>query len=67
MTMSTVKPKRTGKLEDSYKSEEEVRTVLDPKAIDEKLLDRLPTPTGYRLLVLPYAGPQKNKGRYNFI
>ena len=52
MTMSTVKPKRTGKLEDSYKNEEEVKTVLDPKAIDDKLLDRLPTPTGYRLLVL---------------
>ena len=62
MTMSTVKPKRTGKLEDSYKPEEEVKTVLDPKAIDEKLLDRLPTPTGYRLLVLPYAGPKKTKG-----
>ena len=61
MTMSTVKPKRTGKLEDSYKPEEEVSTVLDPKAVDDNLLDRLPTPTGYRLLVLPYAGPKKQR------
>ena len=63
MTMSTVKPKRTDKkLEDSYKPEAEVKTVLDPKAIDDNLLDRLPSPTGYRLLVLPYAGPKKTKG-----
>ena len=63
MTMTTVKPKRTDqKLSDSYKPEEEVKTVLDPKSIDDKLLERLPTPTGYRLLVLPYAGPKKTKG-----
>ena len=59
---STETPKRTEALLDAYKSEEEVKTVLDPKAIDDKLLDRLPTPTGYRLLVLPYAGPKKTKG-----
>ena len=61
MQTSTEKPKRADKLSDSYKSEEEVQTVLDPKSIDDKLLDRLPTPTGYRLLILPYAGPKKNK------
>ena len=44
MTMSTVKPKRADKkLEDSYKPEDQVDTVLDPKSIDEKLLDRLLT------------------------
>ena len=62
MKTSTVKPERTERLKDSYKPEEEVKTVLDPKAIDDKLLDRLPTPTGYILLVLPYAGPKKTKG-----
>ena len=62
MQTSTETPKRTEKLKDSYKPEEEISTVLDPKAIDDKLLDRLPTPTGYRLLVLPYAGPKKTKG-----
>ena len=45
-----------------YKAEEEVKTVLDPKAIKKSTLDKLPTPTGYRLLVLPYAGPKKTKG-----
>ena len=62
MQTSTEKPKRADKLSDSYKSEEEVKTVLDPKSIDDKLLDRLPTPTGYRMLILPYSGPTKTKG-----
>ena len=62
MQTSTEKPKRTEKLEDSYKPEEQISTVLDPKAIDDSLLDRLPNPTGYRMLILPYAGPKKTKG-----
>ena len=62
MQTSTEKPKRTEKLEDSYKPEEQISTVLDPKAINDSLLDRLPTPTGYRMLILPYAGPKKTKG-----
>ena len=62
MQTSTEKPKRTEKLKDSYKPEEELSTVLDPKAIDDSLLDRLPNPTGYRMLILPYAGPKKPKG-----
>jgi len=62
MQTSTEKPKRTEKLKDSYKPEEQISTVLDPKAIDDSLLDRLPNPTGYRMLILPYAGPKKTKG-----
>jgi co-chaperonin GroES (HSP10) len=59
---TSTETKRTEKLKDSYKPEEEISTVLDPKAIDDKLLERLPTPTGYRMLILPYAGPKKTKG-----
>lgn len=58
-------PKRTEALLDAYKSKDEINeTQLDVKAIEsnKSLLDRLPTPTGYRLLVLPYAGPKKTKG-----
>ena len=62
MQTSTEKQKRTEKLKDSYKPEEEISTVLDPKAINDSLLERLPTPTGYRMLILPYAGPKKTKG-----
>ena len=59
---STEVPKRTEALLNAYKNEEEVKTVLDPKAIEQSTLDKLPSPTGYRLLVLPYAGPKKTKG-----
>jgi hypothetical protein len=60
MTESTEKPKQTESLEKAYKNEEEVSKVLDEQSIDQSLLERLPDPTGYRLLVLPYAGPKKN-------
>ena len=60
--MSTKIAEKTSNLSDSYKAEQEVATVLDPKAIDDNLLERLPNPTGYRILVLPYAGPKKTKG-----
>ena len=62
MTESTEQPKRTETLKKAYKDEAKVKKVLDEKAIDKKLLDRLPTPTGYRMLILPYAGPEKTKG-----
>jgi hypothetical protein len=47
----------------AYKSQEEVKKLfLDPTSIDKSSLERLPEPTGYRLLVLPYSGPKKTKG-----
>ena len=62
MNKSTEIPKRTDALLGAYKAKEEIETVLDPKAIDKSTLESLPTPTGYRILVLPYAGPKKTKG-----
>ena len=62
MNKSTETPKRTEALLDAYKAKEEIETVLDPKSIKKSTLDKLPTPTGYRLLVLPFAGPKKTKG-----
>ena len=41
--------------------EEEAR-VLDPTLLDQSLLDRMPQPTGWRMLVLPYAGKAQTKG-----
>ncbi len=34
---------------------EEAR-VLDPTLIDKSILERMPQPTGWRILILPYAG-----------
>ena len=36
--------------------------VLDPGLIEKPLLDRLPQPTGWRLLVMPYQGKAKTDG-----
>ena len=36
--------------------------VLDPTLLDESLLDRMPQPTGWRMLVLPYAGKAQTEG-----
>jgi len=44
-------------LEDAYK--EKVQTTLDPSALGQSLLEKMPNPTGWRLLILPYKG----KGR----
>lgn len=41
------------------KAEEE--TGLDPTNLDQSIIDRLPKPTGWRLLVLPFRPPKKTK------
>lgn len=35
---------------------------LNPEAIGKTLLDRLPSPTGWRILILPYKGQGKTEG-----
>tara|TARA_R100000935_G_scaffold18963_1_gene36569 strand:+ start:809 stop:1303 length:495 start_codon:yes stop_codon:yes gene_type:complete len=36
--------------------------VLDPSLLEKPLLQRLPQPTGWRLLVMPYQGAIKTQG-----
>ena len=36
--------------------------VLDPSLLDKPLLDSLPQPTGWRVLVMPYQGSSKTAG-----
>ena len=40
---------------------EEAR-VLDPKLLSKSLLDRMPAPSGWRILVLPYRGKGVTEG-----
>ena len=42
----------TPSITDAYVSER----VLDPSVLDKTLVERMPEPTGWRLLVLPYKG-----------
>ncbi len=37
----------------------EGQRVLDPALLDKPLLDRMPQPTGWRVLVMPYQGKAK--------
>ncbi len=41
---------------------ESEKRVLDPSLIDKTLKERLPQPTGWRLLVMPYQGKLKTDG-----
>lgn len=40
----------------------EGQRVLDPALLDKPLLDRLPQPTGWRVLVMPYQGKTVTAG-----
>jgi len=42
--------------------EDRKEKVLNPDAIGKSLLERLPTPTGWRILILPYRGKGKTEG-----
>jgi len=49
-----------GLLSEAYVDADEV--VLDPSKIPQTALERLPTPTGWRILLLPYQGKKKSDG-----
>ena len=36
--------------------------VLDPTLVDKSLIDRMPSPSGWRMLILPYKGRGVTKG-----
>jgi hypothetical protein len=49
-----------GALESMYVSKED--RVLDPTKADASLIERMPSPTGWRMLILPYRGKGKTAG-----
>jgi|TARA_R110000787_G_scaffold1203_5_gene4320 co-chaperonin GroES (HSP10) len=54
------KPAKKEELLDSLYVEAGER-ILDPNLIDEPILARLPSPTGWRMLILPYRPPKATK------
>ena len=54
------KAKRNGSIADAYVEKEQ--KVLDPSRLDVSLSERLPQPTGWRILVMPYAGRATSEG-----
>ena len=47
-------------LSECYVAEEE--RVLDPTLASKEIIDRLPQPTGWRVLIAPFNPPKKSKG-----
>lgn len=45
-------------LDDAYDKE----GSLDVAKIEQSVLDRIPQPTGWRIVILPYRGAEKSKG-----
>jgi len=41
--------------------------VLDPKLLNKSLLDRMPDPAGWRILVLPYKGKGQTDGGIHLV
>ena len=50
----------TKKVADAYIDPDD--RILDPELLDKSILDRMPQPTGWRMLVLPAQGKTKTKG-----
>jgi chaperonin GroES len=50
-------------ISNAFKQDEEaVENSKDPSKLDASVIDRLPQPTGYRVLVIPYYISEKTKG-----
>lgn len=45
-------------LTDAYSSDGKLRT----ESLSESVIDRIPRPTGWRIVILPYRGANKSKG-----
>ena len=48
------KPEAVEEVEKAYT--EATKRVLDPSLLDKSFLERMPQPTGWRILILPYKG-----------
>jgi chaperonin GroES len=49
-----------GDLEKAYVKSED--RVLDPEKLSKKAIDKMPQPTGWRILILPYQGKKLSTG-----
>jgi len=54
------KPETVKEVENAYT--EATKRVLDPSLLDKSFLERMPQPTGWRILILPYKGKGVTEG-----
>jgi co-chaperonin GroES (HSP10) len=55
-----IKEESSSELDQAFVKEDS--RVLDPTLLNKSLLDRMPSPTGWRILVLPYRGKGVTEG-----
>tara|TARA_R110002012_G_C11612344_1_gene608269 strand:- start:833 stop:1279 length:447 start_codon:yes stop_codon:yes gene_type:complete len=54
---ATGAPEAVANLSEAYQKEK----YLNPEALKDSLLERMPSPTGWRILILPYKGKGKTE------
>ena len=54
---ATGAPEAVADLSEAYQE----KKFLNPEALGDTLLDRMPSPTGWRILILPYKGKGKTE------
>ena len=59
------KPEAVEEVEKAYT--EATKRVLDPSLLDKSFLERMPQPTGWRILILPYKGKGVSEGGIQLI
>jgi len=59
------KPEAVKEVEKAYT--EAAKRVLDPSLLDKSFLERMPQPTGWRILILPYKGKGVTEGGIQLI
>ena len=60
MSEKDIKEESSINLDSAFVKEDD--RVLDPTLIDKSILERMPQPTGWRMLVLPYKGKGMTEG-----
>ena len=59
--------KETSSTEENIPYVDQGARVLDPTLLDKSILERMPQPTGWRMLILPYKGKAVTEGGIHLV
>jgi len=61
------KEEKTSPVEENTAYVDQAARVLDPTLLDKSILERMPQPTGWRMLILPYKGKAVTEGGIHLV
>ncbi len=61
------KKEKTSPVEENTAYVDQAARVLDPTLLDKSILERMPQPTGWRMLILPYKGKAVTEGGIHLV